>query len=321
MIQSPLDQKAKENVSYYIEGIKHLPHSIVKNRGILPEELEGNQKYVFGKVQKLYEAIAYWLEFYVLNKKKNPSQCYVNTINSKPHAEITLSRLKLVQEMFLKIHVLQEHFSTPYDFWWFIEWENCELGLSKIGLLDEPVIVGKERSARDHLKKLKKYEEEPVVSTIKFINSIKGSDYGWQEVSRDKIKQLPSETDIERQHRLVYSKYLQENKKFLKEDISTVKVARIQLVKQNPKTKYIDGMYRFAAELAGKDIHFKRGAFTEFTKINRRCTRQIKDDPNLKSMYIKKDGELLIQDKHIRGKDRQKRKRKVSTNKGFGKSK
>jgi|GEM_PF-6797856 len=312
-----LDCDTKETIAYHIRGIEHLPDSLVKRSGILPKYLEDNQKHILDKTREKYQAIACLLRVWLLNQTVLlPSQFLPVLEAYAPHAEIALARLKIIQEIFKRVQVLRESFSSAIEFWWNVQWQSCQSNLKDTGLLGKPNTNGKRQVLDSHLKTLKQYGERPYTSTIKMIN-----DSDWQPMEQSMVEKLPTETDIERQYKNDLNRYLNENRRHLNNQLSTAKVHRFQILKPDNPPQFAKTMYIYAAQLAAKDDHFRNHIFSEFNATEKRNLRLIRNNKDLKNAYIDCDGNLVTKEKHKRGKDKKKRKKQTAKKRGFCKEK
>ncbi len=100
---------------------------------------------------------------------------------------------------------------------------------------------------------------------------------------------------------------LDRRRKVLKEYLETnAQVLEVHIT--NSDSIYLTMMYLFSFQLASVNSSFRRHILYEYIKTELRCLRSIRNNPQLKPIYLQDDGKLFIMTKHKRGKDKQKRK-------------
>lgn len=160
-----------ENVSLadYIEAIRILPNLVLKEMGIIAEDMEDNNFIkMLQQRRKVYTAKADWLKYYLLDQADIlPLLTSTDKVMYKPHAEETFAVFNLAQEVYSRHHEAQEDFESPGQWMFFCEAELCKSSLEATGLIGKPLMKGKADMYRERAKIANHYEAVDKISIVK----------------------------------------------------------------------------------------------------------------------------------------------------------
>lgn len=129
------------NFAEHIGRIKKLPDPFINPDGTVtlvdsfflpgskfpnPFLISPDQKKLLAAVRKQYRATAEWLEYYLLDKTDLlPELTTTDKVNFKPFAEVSLAKLKLIQELYSRVPAINEVFDSPGQVWLESEYSSC----------------------------------------------------------------------------------------------------------------------------------------------------------------------------------------------------
>lgn len=270
--------QSEKDLKYYIMEMENIPNSVILTSGILPEELEDDHKTMLNKERKKYADIVGWLRYYLLNEKERESYLESRCANYQPFAQLIVSRLKLIEEIFKRIPLLQIKFSSPIEYCFKSQWEICQRTFHEIGLLDNPIITGKRDAIDTYTKKLQEFADKPFPLKFQLTNNESTEKYATEY----RITKLTPNTIQKSPFKDIFNKY-----------IFNQKEAEYILLNFNLNKKYVSNILIFASFISQVDFDFRNNIFPKYIKIHKRCWREIRKNQNLASIYIKEDGNLL----------------------------
>ncbi len=152
----------KLTLADYISYVPQLPELIIRQSGILPEDLtEGAQGQIFFSSKLTASIKEEWLRCELLKQHELLSTLESNSIcqSVKSYAVSSVARYNLAKAVYQRVGWLLKDLFLSHEHWWFeCEWECCLLTMQQIGLTGEALLMGKHRLADEVLNGLQNLE-------------------------------------------------------------------------------------------------------------------------------------------------------------------